>query len=245
MQNVSDLNNIIVFDKVSKIFSKTDVALSDVSFAVREGEFVCLIGASGSGKSTLLEIIAGLDVESSGKVIKPENISMAFQGAALFPWLTVFENIALGLRARKGKHKVSEVKIREQVGKYASMLSIDEHLSKYPPALSGGQRQRVGIARALAVEPAVLLLDEPFSALDPKTTAELHDDILKLWKETKKTILLVSHSIDEAVSLAERVILIKDHTISKIFDINLPYPRREQEGQYEKEVLKVRKEFFA
>lgn len=231
---------VIVFKDVSKIYSAKEVALMRVSFDVREGEFVCLIGASGSGKSTILKIIAGLEKESSGTVEKPDGISMAFQGAALFPWLTVYENIAFGARAMKMKDE----EIRKQVERYATMLGLTDHLFKYPAALSGGQKQRVGIARALAVEPAVLLLDEPFSALDPKTTAELHDDVLKLWRETGKTILMVSHLIEEAVSLAGRIILVKDHTVANVFPVDLPYPRREQEGHFEKEVMKIRKEFF-
>ena len=241
MLNDSDSNNIIEFKGVGKEFAQSTIALSEVNFRIKEGEFVLLIGASGSGKSTVLKIIAGLDRESSGTVMKPDNISMTFQGAALFPWLTVYENVAFGLRAKK----MPLLEVKRQTDKYISMMKLSDHASKYPHELSGGQKQRVGIARALAVEPAVLLLDEPFSALDPVTTAELHADILSLWKDTGKTILMVSHLIEEAVSLASKIILIKDHTVAEIFTIDLPYPRMEQQGGFEKEVLKIRQVFFS
>ena len=235
-----DSNNQILFSGVSKDYSLKDVALIDVSFSVASGEFVSLIGASGSGKSTILKLIAGLEEPSSGKITKPEIVSLAFQGAALFPWLTVYDNIALGLRARGA----DEHEVAKQVSKYSNMLGLQDHLLKLPSELSGGQKQRVGIARALAIEPEVLLLDEPFSALDPKTTAELHDDIIKLWRETKKTIVMVSHLIEEAVSLSEKVILIKNHGVAGTYDITMPYPRREQEVEISRDVLKIRREFF-
>src|SRR5437870_2664186 len=122
-------------------------------------------------------------------------------------------------------------------------MQMEDFADKQPADLSGGQRQRVGIARALAVDPAVLLLDEPFSALDPKTTAELHDDLIKIWRDMKKTIVMVSHLIEEAVSLADRVILMREGSIDSIYPIALPYPRRENDG-FHHEVMKIRKEFF-
>ena len=240
MLNDFDLNNIITFENVGKSYSSKDVALVDVSFTVTAGQFVCLIGASGSGKTTILKIIAGLEKETTGRVIKPDSISMSFQSAALFPWLSSYDNIAFALQAKGWK----EDKIKKQVEKYAEMMGISEYLNKRSPELSGGQKQRVGIARALAIEPAVLLLDEPFSALDPVTTDELHNDILKLWEETGKTIVLVSHLIEEAVSLGQKVLLIKNHTKKEEFEIRLPYPRREQGGAFQEDVMKIRKVFF-
>jgi NitT/TauT family transport system ATP-binding protein len=241
------MKTIISFEKVAKVYTEPyDVVLKDISFEILEGEFICLVGASGSGKSTIIEIIAGLEKETGGKVIKPAEISMAFQAGALFPWLTVRENVEFGLRAKKenGETDLSDVALKSEAEKYIAMMKLDEFKEKYPRDLSGGQRQRVGIARALAVSPAVLLLDEPFSALDPVTTAELHDDMLHIWQTTKKTIIMVSHIIEEAVSLAGRIFLIKNKGIDMVFPINLPYPRRDQEVDFTREVLKIRKEFF-
>jgi NitT/TauT family transport system ATP-binding protein len=241
MQNDTSSNNIIVFDAVSKIYEpEKEVALRNASFSITRGEFACIIGLSGGGKSTILKIIAGLEVATSGKITKPEHISMVFQAGALLPWLTVFDNVALGLRAKKE----SESKIKTTVEKYVEMVGLKGMEGKYPRDLSGGQRQRVGIARALAVDPEVLLLDEPFSALDPKTTEELHKDIIKIWMETKKTIVMVSHLIEEAVSLADSVLLIKDYHVDHVFSISLPRPRRENEALFAHEVMQVRREFF-
>jgi NitT/TauT family transport system ATP-binding protein len=242
MRNDSNLSNIVIsFNRVSKIYEPgRETALKDVTFEIGEGEFACFIGPSGGGKSTILKIITGLEKESSGAVVKPESVSMVFQSGALLPWLTVFENVALGLRARK----LADGKVREECDKYIAMTGLTGFENKYPRDLSGGQRQRVGIARALAVDPTVLLLDEPFSSLDPKITEELHKDVIKIWKETGKTVVMVSHSIEEAVSLADRVFLVKNFTIEKIFPIALTRPRRENETEFAHEVLGIRREFF-
>ncbi len=234
-------NNIIVFNKVSKVFEpEHDVALRDVSFSVSKGEFLCMIGPSGEGKSTILELIAGLENASSGSITKPDGVAMVFQAGALLPWLTVSENVALGLKVKKQSESATDV----AVNKYIEMMGLKGFEGKYPRELSGGQRQRVGIARALAVDPEVLLMDEPFSALDPKTTEELHQDIIKIWQDTGKTIIMISHIIEEAVSLADHILLIKNHTVSKLFKISVARPRRDSEADFAHEVAKVRKEFF-
>jgi len=234
------MGNVIEFDKVVKLYpGESKPALKNVSFAVAEGEFVCLIGPSGCGKTTVLKIIAGIETESEGKVQKPGGVAMAFQSGALFPWLTVYENVALGLQ-QKG---ASESEISRIVESELRAMNMHAFQYKYPSDLSGGQRQRVGIARALAVNPDVLLLDEPFSALDPKITSELHDDIIAIWRQTKKTIVMVSHLIEEAVSLADRVILMHEGSIDTVFPVDLPYPRRESEN-FHKDVMKIRREFF-
>ncbi len=230
---------LIKFTNVSKSFEgDKDIALKDVSLEVAEGEFVCVIGPSGGGKSTILKIIAGLEDADSGTVVKPENIAMVFQAGALLPWLTVAENIAIGIADEERRKK------NEACDRYITMMGLRGLEQKYPRDLSGGQRQRVGIARALAVNPTVLLLDEPFSALDPKTTEELHQDLIRIWQETRKTIVMVSHSIEEAVALADRVLLIKNYTVEHTFTIALPRPRRENEASFAHEVLQVRREFF-
>jgi NitT/TauT family transport system ATP-binding protein len=241
----NDLNStkkpIIVFEDVEKRFNNdTEIALRDVSFSIMPGEFVCLVGLSGGGKSTILKIIAGLEKQSRGTVEIPPDISMVFQNGALFPWLSVFDNVALGLRA---KHTEEHI-VQKQVRTYIELMGLADFAGKYPRELSGGQRQRVGIARALAVDPSVLLLDEPFSALDVKTTEELHKDLLAIWQKTKKTIVMVSHSIEESVTLAERIVFVKDHTIRKIFSVSVARPRREQEQTFMHQVQEIRKEFF-
>jgi len=232
--------NAIEFKNVGKQYPEEHgPAIRNVSFTVAEGEFLCIVGPSGCGKTTVLKLIAGLEQPTSGEIEKPPKVAMAFQAGALMPWLTVFENVAFGLR--QGSMSEQEIAhIVERELRVTGMLALHD---KYPADLSGGQRQRVGIARALAVDPSVLLLDEPFSALDPKTTAELHDDVLKIWHETKKTIVMVSHLIEEAVSLADRVILMREGKIDSEYSITLPYPRRENQGFHD-DVMKIRKEFF-
>ena len=232
--------NAIEFKHVGKKYpEETLPAIRDVSFSVAEDEFLCIIGPSGCGKTTVLKLIAGLEIATTGEVHKPTKVAFAFQAGALMPWLTVFENVAFGLR--QGDMSARDIAhIVERELRVTGMLALHD---KYPADLSGGQRQRVGIARALAVDPAVLLLDEPFSALDPKTTAELHDDVLKIWHETKRTIVMVSHLIEEAVSLADRVILMREGRIDSEYQITLPYPRRENQNFHD-EVMKIRKEFF-
>jgi NitT/TauT family transport system ATP-binding protein len=232
--------SVIEFKKVMKQYEHGESpAVRDVSFAVEKGEFICIIGPSGCGKTTLLKMIAGLEAQTGGEVEKPQSVSMAFQQGALFPWLSVYENAALGLSVKD----VPQPQIQQRVMNQLYAMQMEDFAQRHPAELSGGQRQRVGIARALAVDPEVLLLDEPFSALDPKTTAELHDDIIKVWREHKMTVVMVSHLIEEAVSLAGRIILMRDGTIDHTFSVDLPYPRRESDN-FHREVMKVRREFF-
>jgi NitT/TauT family transport system ATP-binding protein len=246
------MEKIISFENVTKIYRPLkETALLNVNFSITAGEFVCLVGASGGGKTTILKIIAGLEKETFGKVTKPDNVSMVFQSGAVLPWLSVFDNIALPLlvgqmdNGKMLRSPLSKDKAMSEAGRQMKIMGLTEFAAKLPSELSGGQRQRVGIARALAVSPDVLLLDEPFSALDAKTTFELHADLLKVWKETGKTIVMVSHLIEEAVSLSSKVMLVKNKTIFREFPINFPYPRREQQENFMSEVTKIRKEFFS
>jgi NitT/TauT family transport system ATP-binding protein len=259
------MNPIIKFENVSKIYrGMKETAIINVNFYVNRGDFVCLVGESGGGKTTILKIIAGLEKETTGKVTKPDNVSMVFQSGAVLPWLSVFDNIALPLQVQKNSATSAEKfaekpenkivrksaektnsEIKKIVDEQMKIMGLTEFANKLPSELSGGQRQRVGIARALAVSPDVLLLDEPFSALDAKTTFELHADLLKVWKETGKTIVMVSHLIEEAVSLSSKILLVKNKTIAHEFPINFPYPRREQQENFMNEVAKIRKEFFS
>jgi len=234
-------NPIISFTKVSKTYpGNPEPSLREISFSVNQGEFFCIVGPSGCGKSTVLKIIANLESVSGGEVKKPDEVSMVFQSGALLPWLNVFDNVAFGLKAQNASGR----KISEECNKYINLTGLTGLENKYPHELSGGQRQRVGLARALAVAPEVLLLDEPFSALDTVTTEELHKDLYKIWQATKKTIVMVSHSIEEAVNLADRIMLMKAGAVQTIFPITLPYPRREQEAAFMHDVQKIRKEFF-
>lgn len=243
MLNDSNLNNpIISFTHVSKTYEQDpEPALNDATFDISHGEFVCIIGPSGCGKSTVLKLIAGIEEPTSGTVVRPNNIAMVFQTGALLPWLNVYDNVAFGLRA-KG---LNDATIHKDVIPLLDLMKLGAFRDKYPSQLSGGQRQRVGIARALAVNPDLLLLDEPFSALDPKILSELHHDLVTIWKDTKKTIVMVSHQIEEAVSLSGKIILMKNRVVSKTYSIDLPYPRREHADDFSRHVSDIRRDFFA
>ena len=222
---------------VRKVFESTNepyVALDGVNLNVADGEFVCLLGPSGCGKSTLLNILAGFEQPSAGSVTaggKPitragrERV-MFFQdaGSALFPWLNVEENVRFGLRVRK----VPKAEWDGIIDKYLKMVDLDRHRDKFPAQLSGGMRQRLQIARALAVEPAVLLMDEPFAALDALTRRRMHAVLLEIWQRTGKTIVFVTHDIAEAITLGDRIGMMSVgpcSVISKLIDLDLPRPR--------------------
>ena len=250
-------NPIITFKNVSKEFnahepdargvSFKNIGLYETNLEIESGDFVCIIGASGSGKSTLLNLIAGLEEPTGGQIVKPDNVSMVFQNAALLPWFTVYENVEValqGLPKYLDGNNVTKIELKKEALKYIEMMGLGNFLENYPRELSGGQKQRVGIARALAVNTDVLLLDEPFSALDIQTSIELHRDILKIWKETGKTIVMVSHLIEEAVNLANRIILIEDHKIAQIFPVTVSRPRHEQTTEFMSEVNKIRNAFL-
>ena len=210
---------IIAIEHLRKAFKKAAtqdlVVLDDVNFKLREGEIVALLGKSGSGKSTLLRIIAGLVSPTSGSVsyrglpvVQPvRGIAMVFQSFALMPWLTVLENVELGLEAQG----VGREERRHRAIEAIDIIGLDGFESAYPKELSGGMRQRVGFARALVINPDVLLMDEPFSALDVLTAENLKSDLLRLWQEKKTNtngILLVTHNIEEAVMLADRIVIL-------------------------------------
>lgn len=211
------------------------VALEDFTLSVREGEFVSILGSSGCGKSTLLDIISGLTKPRSGKIridgklVKGPALDRGFvmQGYALLPWRTVYRNIAYGLEVKK----VPRRKRKEICQKYIDLVGLDGFENRYPNELSGGMRQRVAIARSLAYDPEVLLMDEPFAAVDAQTRETLQDELLRIWGETGKTIIFVTHSIDEAVLLADRVVVMtpRPGRIRQVREIDLPRPRTGQE----------------
>lgn len=208
--------------------------LEDINLRIYSGDFVSILGQSGAGKSTLLRIIAGLveptegEVLYRGKPLKKSNakIAVVFQSFALFPWFTVLENVKVGLVGQG----LDEEQIKEKALKAIDLVGLDGFEDAYPRELSGGMRQRVGIARALAVEPEVLLMDEPFSALDVLTADNLRGDIIDLWRDGKmptKSIILVTHNIEEAVSMSSRAVVLS-HNPGKIkaeIPIEMPYPR--------------------
>jgi NitT/TauT family transport system ATP-binding protein len=216
---------------VNKVF-KTDnrevVALRDINLQIPHGQFVCLLGPSGCGKSTLLNAIAGFSLPSSGEITAdgqlisgpgPER-GMVFQEYALFPWMTVEKNIAFGLEV-KG---MAAAEIKQRVDQLLSMLSLSDFRNRYPKDLSGGMRQRVAIARVLALDSPIMLMDEPFGALDALTRRNLQDELLRIWSELKKTIIFVTHSIEEAIYLADRIVVMtyRPGTVKRDMIVELP-----------------------
>jgi NitT/TauT family transport system ATP-binding protein len=206
---------------------ETITALRDVSFSIAAGEFCAVVGPSGCGKSTLLRVIAELASPSSGSVsihardsAKPTQ-AMVFQGNSVFPWMTVLQNAAYGLEMR-GVSQPEREMIAEQL---LQQVGLGDFLSAYPSQLSEGMRQRVAIARAFAVDPELLLMDEPFGALDEQTRIILQDELLKTWEETGKTVVFVTHSIDEAMILADRIIVLSARPGTIKADIRVPFAR--------------------
>ena len=201
-------------ESLTKVFGtgkreKGVVALDDVYFSVKEKEFVCILGPSGCGKTTLIRIIAGLEKPTKGKVLldgKPitepgRDRCMVFQEFALFPWRTVLGNVTFGLE----NMNIPKEERQEIAQRYIDMIGLKGFESRYPHELSGGMKQRVGIARALAIDPVILLMDEPFGALDAQSRRLFQSELLMIWKNTEKTVLFVTHNIDEAVFLADRI----------------------------------------
>jgi len=199
----------IRIQNLSKLFNDF-VAIDDVTIDIGAGEFFVIVGPSGCGKTTLLRILAGLEQPSIGSFTvntanaagRPEN-SMVFQGDSLFPWMTVWDNAAYGLRMRRARAS----HIKEVVGHYLDRTGLTKFAKSYPHQLSGGMRQRVSIARAFANDPEILLMDEPFSALDAQNKLLLQEELLRIWEEHKKTVVFITHSVDEAVILGDRIMI--------------------------------------
>lgn len=244
--------NLIEIRNIKKLFKKDNqqelLVLDRVNFIVREGEIVALLGRSGSGKSTMLRIIAGLVPPSQGQVYYREKpihepvpgIAMVFQHFALMPWLTVLQNVELGLEALGVPRKER----RQRALKAIDTIGLDGFESAFPKELSGGMRQRVGIARAMVVNPDVLLMDEPFSALDVLTADSLRDDIIDLWsteENQKNGILLVTHNIEEAIYMADRVVIFDSNPghVRAILKVDLKHPRDTTSKEFRKLVDRV------
>jgi nitrate/nitrite transport system ATP-binding protein len=210
------------------------IIVSNVNLRVRKGEFVCIIGHSGCGKSTILSIVMGLnDATEGGVILAGKEITgpgtdrgVVFQAPALLPWLTARENVLLAVEQANGRR--SQTDRRQLAGRYLAQVGLEAETDVYPDALSAGMRQRVGIARAFALEPKILLLDEPFSLLDALTRLELQDELLRLWEKDRKTVLMVTHDVDEALLLADRIVMMTSGpaaTIGETLDIPFPRPR--------------------
>ncbi|HEU5017519.1 MAG TPA: ABC transporter ATP-binding protein [Pseudolabrys sp.] len=224
-------------ESVDKVFASARGsydALHRVSIQIDDGEFLCLLGPSGCGKSTLLNILAGFEPVTSGSVTSGgvpitgagRDRVMFFQdaGAALLPWLTVEENVRFGLRVRK----IPKDDWQPIIDKNLEMVALDAHRTKFPAELSGGMRQRLQIARGLAVDPDVLLMDEPFAALDALTRRHMHKVMLDIWQRTGKTIIFVTHDISEAITLADRIAVMSvgpRSAITRLIDVDLARPR--------------------
>jgi NitT/TauT family transport system ATP-binding protein len=216
---------------VNKIFKTSDkevVALRDINLDIPEGQFVCLLGPSGCGKSTLLNAVAGFALPSSGAItVNGTTVTgpgpdrgMVFQEYALFPWMTVAQNIGFGLEI-KGMDKAQ---IANKVDALLNMLGLSDFRARFPKDLSGGMRQRVAIARVLALDSPTMLMDEPFGALDALTRRNLQDELLRIWSELKKTIIFVTHSIEEAIYLADRIVVMtyRPGTVKRDILVDLP-----------------------
>ncbi|WP_330961211.1 ABC transporter ATP-binding protein [Photobacterium sp. 53610] len=210
------------------------VALKDVNFSIEKGEFISLIGHSGCGKSTVLNLVAGLlDATDGGVILEGREISgpgperaVVFQNHALLPWLTVYQNVELAVKqVSKGKTSAA---VRDEVMHYLQLVHMDHAHDKRPDEISGGMKQRVGIARALAMQPKVLLMDEPFGALDALTRAHLQDALMAIQAELKNTVIMITHDVDEAVLLSDRIVMMSngpEATIGEVLEISLPRPR--------------------
>ncbi|AEF93912.1 Taurine-transporting ATPase [Desulfotomaculum nigrificans CO-1-SRB] len=224
----------IAVREVSKVYTsknKSFTALENISLEIRENEFISIVGPSGCGKSTLLRMLAGLEMPTQGKIwVEGDEVrgpgadrGMVFQAYTLFPWLTVADNIAFGLKL-KG---VPEIRRREIVKKYLNLIGLDRFANSYPKELSGGMKQRVAIARALANNPSVLLMDEPFGALDPQTKATMQELLLDIWRQERSTVVFITHDIEEAIFLSRRVYVMQSGPgrIVAEFKIDLPEQR--------------------
>ncbi|MCS7461701.1 ABC transporter ATP-binding protein [Paenibacillus doosanensis] len=236
--------------KIYKGRSGDVTALQNTDLTIHQNEFVCVVGPSGCGKTTLLNIIAGLEEATSGSV-KVDGVEVkgpgkergvVFQQYALFPWKTVLKNVEFGLKLRG----LSKHERKETAEKYLEIVGLKDFAHAYPKELSGGMKQRVAIARAYAVQPEVLLMDEPFGALDAQTRAQLQEELLKTWQTEKKTCFFITHDVEEAVILAQKVIIMsaRPGRIKEIIDVDIPYPR-DQATKLDERFVQIKNEIWS
>jgi sulfonate transport system ATP-binding protein len=238
----------IEIQEVSKTFTlegKSIPALGHINISIRSGEFVSIVGKSGCGKSTLLRIISGLENASTGQVLigdrRVERASvmtgLVFQEPRLFPWLTVAQNIEFGIHG-----ELSRDERRQAVSQHIDLVGLNGFAKAYPRQLSGGMQQRVSIARSLINKPGVLLLDEPFGALDALTRINMQNEVLRIWQSYDATMALVTHDVDEAIFLSDRIFVMSERpgTISKVIDVDIPRPRERSGARF----MEIRREIF-
>jgi nitrate/nitrite transport system ATP-binding protein len=210
------MQGFLKIESLSKSFVPGKPVFADVSFTLDKGEFVCIIGHSGCGKTTILNVLAGLDTASTGHVFMDGREvagpslerGVVFQGHALMPWLTVRKNIAFAVESRWPQW--TQAQVQEHVERFVAMVGLTPALDKKPSQLSGGMKQRVGIARAFAIQPKMLLLDEPFGALDALTRGTIQDELMAIVRETHQTVFMITHDVDEAILLADRILLMSN-----------------------------------
>ncbi len=238
-ERLKQRETILEIDRLTKKFDSNDgevTALKDVGFKAYRREFVCVIGPSGCGKSTFIRILAGLESATSGQVLLdgapvsgpgPDR-GMVFQGYTLFPWLTVKDNVMFGLKMSGHGGTSAE----SQALQWIDLVGLGKFANAYPNQLSGGMKQRVAIARALANQPRILLMDEPFGALDAQTRAQMQSYLLQIWKNVNITILFITHDLDEAVYLSDRILVLKAHPgeVNEIIEVPVPRPRSPEQS---------------
>jgi len=247
------MSKFLSLEKIEKRFpipgQEDYIAVTDVDLEIQENEIISIIGHSGCGKSTLLNIISGLDAQSEGAIVLenkhikgpgPER-AVVFQNHSLLPWLTVYQNIEMAVK--KVMPELSSAELRERVETFISMVNLDHAKDKLPDEISGGMKQRVGIARALSIRPKVLLMDEPFGALDSLTRANLQEHLMRIQQKVKNTVIIITHDIDEAVLLSDRVIMMTngpEATIGEVLKVNLERPRDRVSLQHDPEYIRCR-----
>ncbi|MGN0342056.1 MAG: ABC transporter ATP-binding protein [Roseburia sp.] len=227
------------------------LALEDINLSIEEGEFICILGPSGCGKSTLLSLLEGLNVCSKGGIFIDGNEikgpgtdrAVVFQHYSLFPWLSAKKNIIFGIK--QGNKKYSKAERNELADEYLRNVGLEDAADKYPAQLSGGMQQRVAIARALAMEADILLMDEPFGAIDPKLRLELQELFSRLSKEKGKTVVFVTHDIDEAILLADRIIVMEPGKVRAEIPVTIPNPRKRDELSGTKEYQNLHKKLIS
>jgi nitrate/nitrite transport system ATP-binding protein len=246
-------NEFLKLEGIEKSFpipgSEPYVAVTDVDLDIKKNEIISIIGHSGCGKSTLLNMISGLDMQTEGNIFLenkevkgpgPER-AVVFQNHSLLPWLTVYQNIEMAVK--KVMPELSKDELAERVTKFVEMVNLDHAADKRPDEISGGMKQRVGIARALSIKPKVLLMDEPFGALDSLTRANLQEHLMRIQQKVQNTVIIITHDVDEAVLLSDRVIMMTNGpkaTIGEVLEVNLERPRNRVELQTDKEYIRCR-----